>query len=392
MTIANSKGIMQILPALETGGTERVAISVAIKAKQAGYRSYVVSSGGAMVRELTRAGVEHIEMPVHKKNFFTINGRAKKLQRLLKKHDISLIHAHSRLPAWLAHKATKDTDIAFMNTCHGYFNLKNDLKLKYSRIVGMGDRAVAVSKFINQHLHELGTKPDNIRNIPLGVQIENYNVDNISQYRMMQLLEEWNIPDAAPVVMLPGRVSRTKGHDVLIKAIKLGRKDIRYLFVGNYHNRPRVKKMLDELIQEHDVAGQVQFTGLCRDMPAAYRICDLVVVPSTWPEPGGTVAIEAQATGKPVIVSDAGGMAESVLDGKTGFIVEAGSHQQLAETIDKVLNFSTKQREAMSKNAIKHTHAQFTNDLMCSRYMDVYRELLEGISPNAELLGFPHLA
>ena len=126
-------------------------------------------------------------------------------------------------------------------------------------------------------------------------------------------------------------------------------------------------------------------------MPAAYRICDLVVVPSTWPEPGGTVAIEAQAIGKPVIVSDAGGMAESVLEGKTGFIVEAGNHQKLAETIDRVMNFSESEREALSKNAMQHTRSQFTNDLMCERYMDVYRELLEGASPNPDLIGFPHL-
>ncbi len=391
MTIANSKGIMQILPALETGGTERVVISVAIKAQQMGYRSYVVSNGGPMVRELKRAGVEHIEMPVHKKNMFTINSRAKKLRNLMEKHDISLIHAHSRLPAWLAYKATKNTDIAFMNTCHGYFNLQNALKIRYSRIVGMGDRVIAVSKFINQHLRDLGTDPANIRNIPLGVQMETYDAENVSQYRMVKLLEEWDIPEDAPIVMLPGRISRTKGHDVLIKAIKQGRKDIRYLLVGNYQNRPRVKKMLDELIEENDVGNQVQFTGLCRDMPAAYRICDLVVVPSTWPEPGGTVAIEAQAIGKPVIVSDAGGMAESVLEGKTGFIVEAGNHQNLAETIDRVMNFSESEREALSKNAMQHTRSQFTNDLMCERYMDVYRELLEASSPNPELIGFPHL-
>ncbi len=392
MTIANSKGIMQILPALETGGTERVVISVALAAKKAGYRSYVVSSGGAMVRELTRAGVEHIEMPVHYKNVFTMNSRARKLRKLLDKHEISLIHAHSRVPAWLAYKASKGTGASFVNTCHGFFNLKNSLKLKYSRIVGMGVRSIAVSKFINQHLCDLGAVSANIRNIPLGVQLEHYDAENVSSHRMIQLLNDWHIPEEVPVVMLPGRVSRTKGHDVLIKAIALGRKDVRYIFVGNYQNRPRVKQMLDKLIAEYDVEEQVQFTGNCRDMPAAYRICDLVVVPSVWPEPGGTVAIEAQAMGKPVIVSDAGGMAESVIHGETGFISEAGNHQQLADYIEQVLNFSEKDREQMGEKAVARVREKFTKDLMCARYIDVYNELLEGQAPNPEIIGFPHLA
>ncbi len=136
---------------------------------------------------------------------------------------------------------------------------------------------------------------------------------------------------------------------------------------------------------------QVQFTGICRDMPAAYRICDIVVVPSTWPEPGGTVAIEAQAIGKPVIVSDVGGMAESVLDGKTGYVVPAGDSKILAETIDKILQLPDTDKSKMRDHAITRMKQYFGNDLMCSRYLDVYREFIEKAPINKDLLGFPHL-
>ncbi len=391
MTITNNKAILQILPSLETGGTERVVISAAIAVKEAGYKSFVVSNGGRLVRELERAGVIHIEMPVHAKNIFTIKSRVAKLRKVIADNNISLIHAHSRMPSWIAYKACAASNIFCMNTCHGFFNLKTKLKRRYSKVVSQGARSIAVSKFINQHLCDLGAVPSHIRNIPLGVKLDLYNSENVSAHRMIKLLEEWHIPEETTIVMLPGRVSRTKGHDVLIKAIALGRKDVRYLMVGNYENRPRVKKMLEKLIAEYDVAEQVQFTGNCRDMPAAYRICDLVVVPSTWPEPGGTVAIEAQAMGKPVIVSDAGGMAESVVHGETGYICEAGNHQQLADYIERVLNSSEKEREVMSQAAMARVKKHFTHELMCQRYLDVYAELLANAPANPDILGYPHL-
>ena len=392
MTIANNKGIMQILPALETGGTERVAISLAIAVKKAGYQSVVVSNGGSLVRELLRADVVHIVMPVHAKNLFTLKSRARKIKQIAEKYNIEIIHAHSRVPAWIAYHATKNNNIHFMSTCHGFFKLSSALKLYYSSIVGRGARAVAVSKFIHDYLKDqLQAKAKNIRTIPLGVHLQHYHPDSVSPQRMIKLLDEWHIPEDRSIIMLPGRISRTKGQDVLIKAVALGRKDALYLIVGNYQNRMRVKQELDSLIEELGVGSQVQFTGVCRDMPAAYRICDIVVVPSTWPEPGGTVAIEAQAIGKPVIVSDIGGMAESVIDGKTGYIIEANNPQLLTDKINTLLELSERKKEKMQKQAMARMRKYFSNDLMCKRYLDVYRELLMGAPTNKELLGFPHL-
>ncbi len=229
MTIANNKGIMQILPALETGGTERVAISLAIAAKKAGYASFVVSNGGSLVRELARENIVHIELPVHDKNIFTLKLRAKALEKIIFQNQIALVHAHSRVPAWLGFKATRNNDTIFMATCHGFFNTSNFFRKRYSEIIGKGSCAVAVSKFIHNYLRDtLNTSEKNIRTIPLGVNLEHYHAETVSALRMITLLEKWNIPEDQPIIMLPGRISRTKGQDVLIKAIAAGRKDIRY--------------------------------------------------------------------------------------------------------------------------------------------------------------------
>src|SRR4051812_3384170 len=100
---APTKTCLQIVPSLVTGGVERGTVDVAQALVKAGWRALVASAGGAMVRELERAGAEHIVLPLDTKNPRAIKRNAVTLAELIRTQNVSLVHARSRAPAWSAH-------------------------------------------------------------------------------------------------------------------------------------------------------------------------------------------------------------------------------------------------------------------------------------------------
>jgi hypothetical protein len=143
---------MQVLPTLVTGGVERGTVDVAAAIVKAGWRAVVVSQGGPMVRELERAGAQHIELPVASKNPFAMRANVARLADAIRATGADLVHARSRAPAWSARAAAKRMRVPFMTTFHGTYNSGNPLKRYYNSIMAKGVRVVAISQFIARHV------------------------------------------------------------------------------------------------------------------------------------------------------------------------------------------------------------------------------------------------
>lgn len=371
--------VLQVLPALETGGVERGTVDMAEALVAAGHRALVVSTGGSMVRQLTRVGAEHVELPVRSKNPLAIWRNIERLARLIETENVDLVHARSRAPAWSAMYAARRTNRRFVTTVHGAYGVGNRFKRAYNSVMVRGDRVIAISEFIRDYVIERypESKPARVVVIPRGVDLDLFHPGDVPAARLIQLSELWSLPDGAPVILLPGRLTRLKGQPVLIEALSLiANRDAVAVFVGGDLGRDAYKAELRQMAERFGVADRVWFVGACRDMPAAYSIASVVVSASTQPEGFGRIAVEAQAMGRPVIVTDHGGSRETVAPGETGWRVPPGDARAMATALDEALAMNQPERDALAVRAVAHVKANYTKELMCRRTLDLYRDLL----------------
>ncbi len=375
--------ILQVLPALGTGGVERTTVDITRALVEAGARALVTSAGGAMVHEVERAGGEHILLPLDTKNPFTIRANAARIATLAASHGVDLIHARSRAPAWSAWMAARRLGRPFVTTFHGtYSGWNNPLKRAYNAIMTRGDTVIANSQFTADHIiTHYHTPAERIAVIPRGVNMGILDPTRVSAERIIQLARSWALPDGLPVVMLPGRLTRWKGQLVLIEAVaRLKREggvpEFCCLLVGDDQGRSKYRDELFAAIKAQGLDGTVRVVGHCRDMAAAYMLADVVVSASTDPEAFGRVSAEAQAMGRPVVATGHGGSREIILDGVTGMLVAPGDADALAAGIRAALDLGAEERNVLAARAREHVAEHFTVEGMCDATLRVYGALL----------------
>jgi glycosyltransferase involved in cell wall biosynthesis len=218
--------------------------------------------------------------------------------------------------------------------------------------------------------------PDRLRTIPRGVDLNTFSAARVGASRIIALAQQWRLPDGAPIVMLPGRLTRWKGGlDFIAAMAALGRRDICCVLVGAEQRRG-FRQELASAIEGNGLASLFRIVEDCRDMPAAYMLADVVVSASNEPEGFGRVIVEAQAMGRPVVATDHGGARETIVPGATGWLVPPGDPTALAEAIGEALSLDVDQRERLAARAAAHVATRFTREKMCARTIEVYEELL----------------
>ena len=383
----NPPTILQVLPSLETGGVERGTLDIAKALKETGWRPIVASSGGTMVHDLERIGIDHFVMPLHSKNPYVIRRNIARLRILIESEGANIVHARSRAPAHSAITAARQANVHFMTTFHATYNFSTKLKRWYNSVMTKGERVIAISNTLKEHILEnYPVNPDRIRVIHRGVDFDRFDPKRVSAERIIRLSREWRLPDGVPVVLLPGRLTGWKGQRVLIEALaKLPDRQIRCLLVGSDQGRDGFRKSLVELAQRLNVEDIVHIVGECRDMPAAYMLADVVVSASTDPEGFGRVMVEAQAMGRPIIASDHGASREIVRHGNTGWLFPPGDVRRLSESIAHAIQLSVEHRQRIAEEAIANARENFAVTRMCNATLDVYRELLNEPVANASI-------
>lgn len=370
--------IMQIVPAVDSGGVEQGVIDINKAIVKAGGKSIVLSNGGRRVPEITRDGGVHVELPVHSKNPFTMLKNIKAIRKVIEEYDVDIVHACSRAPAWSAKPAAKKTKAKYMSSCHAAHKLNFPGKRFYNSSVINGDLVIAISHTLADHLKEnYKFDHDKLRVVQRGIVMEKYDPEKITTNRVIELATKWRIPDDKLLIIFPARVSPIKGHKFFIEALKeTGRKDIFCAIVGRTEGNEEYAAELERYIEEVGMGSQVRLVGTCQDMPVAYKLANAVVCPSLVPEGFGRIPVEAMAMGKPFIGTDLGGYRETVKSGENGWLVEVNNVKELSKAIDTALSMNDKEREAFAEKAIKYVRENFTNKKMCEKTLDVYAELL----------------
>lgn len=371
-------GILQVVPRLVTGGVERGTVEISAALVEAGWRSFVASAGGRMSQEIERHGGTHITLPLASKNPWVIRRNIGRLATIASAHDIDLIHARSRAPAWSALGAARRSGRHFVTTFHNAYGGSSGLKRWYNSVMARGERVIAISEFVAAHVAETyAIGPDRLRLIPRGVDIRRFDPEAISPERLARLAQLWRLPDDLPLIMLPGRLTRWKGQIDFIRAVaSAGRTDFCCLFVGSEDGRPAFRRQIETEISRCGLRGMFGFTDDCDDMPAAFMLADVVVSASNRPEGFGRVIIEAQAMGRPVVATDHGGARETIIHGETGWLVPPRDPAALGRAILEALDLGAEARQALAARAISRIRENFSRDLMCARTLTVYGEIL----------------
>ncbi len=371
--------ILQVIPALFSGGVERGTIEVAKMLKEVGYNPIVVSSGGLLVEELLALDIIHIYMNSDSKNPFTIWKNARLLSEIINKYQVDIVHARSRAPAWSCYIATKATNTKFLTTFHGIYNVSNYFKYLYNNVMVKGEKVIAVSDFVKQHILDNYKIPENkITVIHRGVDYHYFDPQNVTKDKLLKCKKKYNIPSNVPIILLPSRMTSWKGHMILIEALgKLKHLDFYCLIVGDLSKHPNFTNRIKSIRNSLRLQSRVQIFGNEPDMQCLYKISDIILSTSIEPEAFGRTIIEGQSMEKIVIATNIGGASETISDQKTGFHVKANDPIDLAEKIEYCLSIiNTDQGRAIEQAARKTVIDHFSLDLMLKKTLDLYQEIL----------------
>ena len=360
--------ILQILPELNVGGVETGTVDFAKYLVEHGHRSIVVSSGGALVADLEQSGSKHYQLPADQKSLWTFLRCLKELEKIIRQEKVDIVHARSRVPAWIAFFACRRSKTAFVTTCHGYYSAQF-----FSRVMGWGKLVIAISEVIGRHMvHTFGTPPENIRLIPRSVDIKKFDVPR----KVSKGKSEF-------IITIVGRITPLKGHDYFLKAMAQVVRFMPFVKVWVVGDAPASKQVYKEdlqvLVKRLGLTAHVEFLGNRRDVPQILAQTDVLVLSTVTQEAFGRVILEAQAAGVVVVATKVGGVVEIIEHEKTGLLVTPKDPEAMAQAVMRVLK-DRKLADEMIKEARKKLESKYTVQQMAESTLRVYEEVLN--SPN----------
>ena len=383
--MASKLKVLQVIPRLGYGGAETGCYDLAHYLHEQDCKSYIVTSGGELIKYIDKKKVKLIKLPVHSKNPLIILINSIALTLLILFLNISIVHARSRAPAWSCYIATKITRRKFVTTFHGTYNFKNSIKKFYNSIMVKSDVLIAGSNFIFSHISENYQKFLNSKKkflvIFRGINTEYFDSDTIKKKDIDKLKATWKIEDNKKIILLPGRLTAWKGQEMFIEAINLFKQsnpelDFVAVILGDDQGRTVFRKKLERLVEQFNLTQNIKFVDNCNVMPVAYYISDVIVSSSIEPEAFGRVSVEAQAMKKPIIASNIGGSKETVIDNKTGLLFESGNPKSLCDKLNEIIKLDTLTLDLMGREGRKNVINRFNIEKMCLNTYSEYKKLV----------------
>ena len=331
--------IVQILPALNTGGVERGVVEISKALIDSDFRSIVISSGGYMVPQLKRNGTIHYKLDVQTKNPFKWPKIRSQLKVILENEKVDLIHVCSRVPAWIAFPLGTILNIPVVTSVHMRFRKSNFIKKYYNSILTRGSSIIAISKHIEDSIKKYFPKvSDKIKVIHRGVDLDLFNPTNIKPARIIAQSQLLNLKDNLPVIIMAARPAMWKGYLSLIKALSKVDQNYQCVLIGASDGSKKFQDILIKYIIKFNLETKVKLVNSSMDIQASLILGDIIVMPSITPEPFGRIILEAQALGKIPVAYDHGGASETIINEKNGFVAEANNIKSLAENISLALS------------------------------------------------------
>jgi lipopolysaccharide heptosyltransferase II len=322
--------VLQLVPKLNVGGVEKGTVEVARFLALKGHRSVVVSGGGKLEKSLSAGGVRHYDLPVGRKNLFLGVYSYFKLKQIIKKENIDLVHARSRIPALIGYFAARHTQRTFITTAHGQYK-----KHLISRVMGWGKIVIVANTTMARYMNDnFGLSTQKMYVVPRGVDLEKFSFVRPSEKKSKVFR-----------VGMVARYSPIKGHMDFLKAISyVSRKtrNVQAVIMGDIASaKPEYMKELELAARRLAVDKIVEFKDSGEDVASVMGELDVLVSANTSQEAFGRTIIEAQARGVSVVATSVGGVIENVTDGDTGLLCEpmdpvgmAGKIMRYADSVE----------------------------------------------------------
>ena len=377
--------VLQVIPKLGYGGAETGCYDIAHYLPENNCKSFIVTSGGELTKFIDKKKVKFIRLPVHSKNPLLIFINAIILTGIILFYNISIVHARSRAPAWSCYLATKLTRRKFVTTFHGTYNFNGKIKKFYNSIMVRSDLIIAGSNFIFSHIKENYSNLIDIRKkflvIFRGINVDYFDPSTTIETEEKRLKKKWEILENRKIILMPGRLTSWKGHELFLEAINLVNIELGYeafyaIILGNDQGRNLYKKKLTRLTEQYRMTKQVKFVDHCKNMPLAYQISNLIVSASIEPEAFGRISVEAQSMKKIIIASNIGGSNETIINDKTGFLFESGNPKSLSKKIIQGLTMDEASLKIMGNEGRKNVIKKFNVEKMCFSTYSEYKRLL----------------
>ena len=383
--MASNLKVLQVIPKLGYGGAETGCYDIAHYLPEKDCKSFIVTSGGELIKFIDKKKVKLIRLPVHSKNPLLMLINSIILIGIILFYNISIVHARSRAPAWSCLLATKITRRKFVTTFHGTYNFSGGLKKFYNSVMLRSDLIIAGSNFIFSHIKEnyynLINKKKKFLVIFRGINIDYFDPTTTIETEEKKLKKKWGILENRKIILMPGRLTSWKGQELFLESINLVNKELGYeafyaVILGNDQGRNLYKKKLINLTEQYRITNQIKFIDHCKNMPLAYKISDLIISSSIEPEAFGRVSVEAQSMKKIIIASNIGGSNETIINDKTGLLFESGNPKSLCKKIIQGLTMDETSLKIMGNEGRKNIIQKFNVEKMCFSTYSEYKRLL----------------
>ena len=377
--------VLQVIPKLGYGGAETGCYDIAHYLNENDCKSYIITSGGELIKFINKKKVKLIRLPVQSKNPIIMLFNSIVIFLIILFYNINIVHARSRAPAWSCFLATKITGRKFVTTFHGAYNFNSKLKKFYNSVMVRSDLIIAGSNFIFSHINENYSKYLNANKkflvIFRGINTDYFDPSTTLEKDEDNLFKSWELKVGKKIILFPGRLTSWKGQEMFLDSInkvniQLGHDAFIAIILGSDQGRELYKKKLIRLVQQYRLTNQVKFIEHCKNMPVAYKISNFVVSASIEPESFGRISVEAQSMQKPILASNIGGSKETIIDNKTGILFESGNSEEMSKKIIELLNLDESTLNQMGIEGRKNVINKFNVEKMCFSTYSEYKKLI----------------
>ena len=377
-TLSDRLAVLQMVSDLGPNGPARAAVDTAVGVVAAGGRAVVVSAGGRLVADLLRCGATHIGMQLAGDNALGRWTTVRRLVKLIREYRISIIHAHSPTVAGVARKLAQETGAFYTLTCHSLYPPETFADLRRGGVLEGAKRVIAVSDTVADHLarqqRPAGGRP---MVISPGIDLPRFDPTRVSAERIIHLAQSWRLPDGPPVVMLPGRLTHSRGQRALIEALGLMRtRDLHCVFAAEAPANPGYTQELAAHARQHGIEGRLLVGDDCRDMPAAYMLADVVVYARADGTGFARVVAEAQAMGRPVVAYDSSLLREQTGESRMTWLVPPQDREALAQAIGEAVDLAAAERQALAPEASAIARRRYNRATSAAAMIEVFIDLL----------------
>jgi glycosyltransferase involved in cell wall biosynthesis len=381
--------VLQIVPALVEDHHARMAADTAFALLRSGARAIIAGGDGPLVSEIQAFGAEWMRLDCDTDNPLRLRACTRRLIEYIGAERVDLVHARGEGAARSAAGARTRTGIWLVNS---YVHTASPgwRGKPYGRALAAGDRVIAPSAYLAERMLERHpVDRERVVVIPRRLDTDAFDPAAVWPARITALRRAWKIRRGERVVLVPGRIEPRKGQLELVDMARVlvngGLHHTVFVLAGEDRTHPDYARAISEHARSQGVAHMVRRVGACSDMPAAYAVADLVLVPAVEPPTFGLVAGEALAMERPVIAAAVGPLPEYVLappevpeETRLGWLTPPDDPVALARTLAAAAAMEKAELQAMGVRGRKFALATFAPAHIAASTLAVYSTLFEG--------------